>query len=186
MTRRRVALTSEVQATVCAYVRAGGFPHVAAAAAGVPGAVYREWVRRGARPRGGAAYRGFTDAVRQAQAVARLRAETATLTDRPLDWLKCGPGKPTRRRAGWTGPVRPPAPRRRAGTAGPSATLGQFVSTVLEVLAPYPEARAFAAAEFARRSAARHGRVRSGRRGPAPDGRPAAHGNNHDGDRRAD
>ena len=42
-------LTPDVQKAVCAYIAAGGFPHVAAEAAGVPRHVFDDWMRRGER-----------------------------------------------------------------------------------------------------------------------------------------
>ena len=44
---------------------------------------------------------------------ARLHAELTALTDKPLDWLKAGPGKDSADNPGWTNPGKPrTAPRR--------------------------------------------------------------------------
>src|SRR6516164_9462118 len=93
--------TPDLEQVVAAYIRAGGFPHVAAEAAGVPRAVFEGWLRRAQAARPGAAYRRFADAVRLAQAQARLGAEIAALKDKPLDWLKAGPGKERPDAPGW-------------------------------------------------------------------------------------
>ena len=47
MAQKRPLLTAAVETTILAYVRAGGFAHVAAEAAGVPRELFEEWMRRG-------------------------------------------------------------------------------------------------------------------------------------------
>ena len=47
MTTKRPLLTPAVEKIILAYVRAGGFPHVAAEAAGVPRDLFDEWMRKG-------------------------------------------------------------------------------------------------------------------------------------------
>lgn len=93
--------TPEVQETVAQYVRAGGFVWVAAEAAGLPRRVMEAWMRRGAdsarQP-----YRGFHDAILQARAQARLKAEMETRTKNPRDWLRLGPGRERLGLPGWT------------------------------------------------------------------------------------
>src|SRR5689334_11150720 len=96
-------LTAEIQTTIVAYLRAGGFPEVAAAAAGVPVARFARWMHRGQQPRAPRRYRRFAAAVAEALAQARLGAEVATHEKRPLDWLKCGPG-----RVNWGAKAAPP------------------------------------------------------------------------------
>src|SRR5438132_13940624 len=90
-------LTPELQATICAYVRSGAFPQIAAEAAGIPQKVFERWMRYGQAKRPLALYRDFAKAVRQAQAQARLLAENHALKLAPLTWLKSGPGKETAR-----------------------------------------------------------------------------------------
>jgi len=109
-------LTPEVQHNIVAFLRAGGFPEVASEAAGVPQAVFESWVMRGEAPRARSPYREFAVAVRQAIAQARLGAEVEARNDRPLDWLRSGPGKERPHRPGWSGPARRargPTPARR-------------------------------------------------------------------------
>src|SRR5262245_6914530 len=101
MSRSSCPLTPAVHQSIVAFVRAGGFAHVAAEAAGVPREVFDDWM---SRP--GPRYREFARAVRQAEAQARLRVEVAVLDARPLDWLKSGPGKPLPGYPGWTAPAR--------------------------------------------------------------------------------
>ena len=79
MAQKRPLLTAAVETTILAYVRAGGFAHVAA------------------------------EAVRQAEAQARLSAEVAALKGKPVDWLKAGPGKETAAKPGWSALAKPRA-----------------------------------------------------------------------------
>ena len=86
----------------------------------------------------------------EAQAQARLHAELTALTDKPLDWLKAGPGKDSADNPGWTNPGKP----RSASGAG--SDRGQIWAEVLallgrcaEALAAYPDARAALAAWIA-------------------------------------
>jgi hypothetical protein len=95
---------------IITYIRAGGYPHVAAEAAGVPVAVFEDWLRRGEGPRASSRYRAFARGVRQAQAQCRLGAEVSIRNDRPLDWLKCGPGRGQPGSVGWTAPPRAESP----------------------------------------------------------------------------
>jgi hypothetical protein len=138
-------LTPEIERAIVAYVRAGGFPHIAAEAAGVPRAVFERWLRRGQGPRASARFRAFYDAVQQARAQARLGAEVAALNDKPMDWLRSGPGRETADSAGWTGSVRPGV------AAGAGALLLQpevqaLLTNLLRALEAHPEARALVAA----------------------------------------
>jgi hypothetical protein len=150
MARQRCSLTPAVEKDVLAFIRAGGFPHVAAEAAGVPRAVFERWLRQGQAPDGPTKYRAFFEAVQRAQAQARLGAEVEALKGKPIDWLKSGPGKETRQAAGWTA----------AGKAGQAGAERQesvllrpevqaLIRQLLEALAPFPEARAAAAQALA-------------------------------------
>jgi len=147
MPAKRHPLTPAVQQLIVAYIRAGGFAHVAAEAAGVPRAVYERWLRRGQGPRARARYRAFVDAIGQARAQARLGAEVAILTDKPLDWLRSGPGRETPESPGWTGNARPAA----SGKAGRADVLAQpevqaLIGKMLRLLEAFPEARTALAA----------------------------------------
>ncbi|HJT78992.1 MAG TPA: hypothetical protein VJ739_17485 [Gemmataceae bacterium] len=143
MPRPRPRLTPRVQQQICAFIRAGGFPYVAAEAAGVPVKLFERWLRRGrekdARPR----YRAFAEAVVQAVAQARLAAELQVFEKRPLDWLKCGPGRETPERGGWTTAGKP---RSRPAAADELSLNHPLVLELLrrfmELLTPFPDARA--------------------------------------------
>src|SRR6185437_7480818 len=150
MAQSRYRLTAALQEQIVAYIRAGGFPHIAAEAAGLPRHLFARWLERGQRADAPAAYREFARAVMEAQAQARLHAELTALTDKPLDWLKAGPGKDSADNPGWTNPGKP----RSASADG--ADKGQIWAEVLallgrcaEGLGAYPEARAALAAWIA-------------------------------------
>jgi hypothetical protein len=143
MARRRQPLTPQLTERICSFIRAGGFAHVAAEAAGVPREVFEEWLERGRGRRPPRLYRDFCRAVRQAQAEARLAAELKLLEKNPLQWLKCGPGRETPDAAGWTTPVKPLfAGDGRAVNALLLPEIQEVLAAMLEALAPFPEARA--------------------------------------------
>jgi hypothetical protein len=125
-------LTPEVQNDIVAFLRAGGFPEVAAEAAGVPAAQFANWMHRGRNPGEPRRYREFVAAVTQALAQARLTAEVAALKAKPLEWLKAGPG-----REGWGRDAAPPA--RPPGLEHPE--IRELLARLLAALEPFPEAR---------------------------------------------
>ncbi|MHB1423487.1 MAG: hypothetical protein ACYC3I_09895 [Gemmataceae bacterium] len=146
MARARYRLTLALQEKIASFIRAGGFAHVAAEAAGLPREVFARWLERGERPGAPANYRNFARAIREAEAQARLQAELSVRGDKPLDWLKAGPGKASRDNPGWSNPGKAGA----ADAAGADkAERVQVWCEVLnlfgrcaEQLAAYPEARA--------------------------------------------
>lgn len=140
-------LTPAVQTTIVAYLRGGGFPQVAAEAAGVPWRRFERWLRRGRRRNAPREYRAFALAVMQAGAQARLQAEVAVFKARPLDWLKCGPGKTADRSPGWTTAARPPVVKVEVSRL--EAELRRIVAAVQAALAPFPEAAAAVARALA-------------------------------------
>ena len=93
MNEPRHPLTPEVQEQICAFIRAGSFPQVAAQAVGIPVKVFESWMRYGNALRPLPIYRDFREAVLQAQAIARLAAESRALQRAPLSWLRFGPGR---------------------------------------------------------------------------------------------
>jgi hypothetical protein len=142
MAQKRPLLTPAVETTILAYVRAGGFAHVAAEAAGVSREDFEEWMRKGDGKRQILKYRLFAVAVRQAEAQARLGAEVAALKGKPVDWLKAGPGKETAAKPGWSALAKP-----RGGADKPTSPLldpgvQDLLRTLLRALERYPDARA--------------------------------------------
>jgi hypothetical protein len=144
--RRPLPPTIEQTQAIASYIRAGGYPHVAAEAAGVSVEVFDSWLRMGRAPRVGLALRQFYEAVRQARAHARIKAEMVAFKERPLEWLKSGPGKETAESAGWTGTIKP-QPGAAEDDFNPLAhpELQEVFHRLLLALAPFPEARAAAA-----------------------------------------
>jgi hypothetical protein len=136
-------LTPELADQIIGYIRVGTFPNVAAEASGVPRKVFQAWLAQGKKPKAAKHYRDFYRKVQQAQAIARLKAETAMLTDDPKFWLRSGPGREQPDNPGWTAVVRPLL-------TGDKTTINLFASpdflaflaTLRQVLAPYPDALA--------------------------------------------
>lgn len=149
MSRKRYRLTQALEHQICSYLRSGGFPWVAAAAAGIPLDVFEAWLRSGSADGARDPYRQFVRAIAQAIAQARLRAEVSVFQDHPRDWLRYGPGKETDEAPGWSA-----APRQRSRPrASRSSPLEQpevlaLARAMLEALTPYPEAREKAADAF--------------------------------------
>jgi hypothetical protein len=147
MARQRYRLTPALQQEITAYIRAGGFPHVAAEAAGIPRPVFEHWLAQGQTPRGAPVYQEFARAVRQAHAQARLRAELAILSDKPLDWLKAGPGRETADSPGWTNPAKPTSSANGPENPLLDSEVQELLRICLQLLTPFPEARASLAAQ---------------------------------------
>lgn len=133
-------LTPQVAHEIVSFIRAGGYPQVAAEAAGIPGDVFERWLERGRRRHARGTYRTFAGQVRQAAAVARLGAEVEALKKDPRFWLRHGPGRETEARRGWTGPVRPTALPGPAGGMPAGEECVRLVTTILDALGPFPEA----------------------------------------------
>ena len=119
MPRQQPRLTPALEAQIVSFIRAGGYDWLAAAAAGVPPAVFGDWMHRGAtRPR--QPYRHFYQEVEQARAQARLSAEIEARQKDPRYWLSHGPGREAPGAPGWTMPVRAAAARASQAKAAPS------------------------------------------------------------------
>ncbi len=134
---------------IVAYVRAGGYPHVAAEAAGVPQELFEEWLRKGEAGRP-LKYKQFVEALRQAEAQARLAAEAKALKEKPMDWLKAGPGKETAARPGWSALAKPHAGAVKETPLLLRPDVQTFLRALLTALEPHPEARAAVAAVLVR------------------------------------
>ncbi len=154
MPKKRPSLTPAVEKVIVAYVRAGGYPHVAAEAAGIPREVFDDWLRKGEAGRP-LKYKQFVEALHQAEAQARLNAEVAALKDKPMDWLRAGPGKETAAKPGWSALAKPR--RRREGNTAADALRRASAS-------PRPAASAGAAPGSPRRRRRLAQRVARGRR----------------------
>ena len=156
MARSRYRLTLTLQEQIVSYIRAGGFPHVAAEAAGLPRHIFTRWIERGRGDDAPPAYREFARAIMEAHAQARLHAELTAMSDKPLDWLKAGPGKDSADNLGWTNPGK------AGGASAKGPDLERFWAEVFallgecaERLAEHPDARAILAAWLAEARARR-------------------------------
>jgi hypothetical protein len=142
MAQKRPLLTPEIEAKILSYLRAGGFTHVAAEAAGISREVFEEWMRKGEGKRAIPKYRLFAEKVRQAEAQARLGAEVAALKGKPVDWLKAGPGKETADRPGWSALAKPHGGRDKPPSPLLDPGVQELLRTLLRALERYPDARA--------------------------------------------
>ena len=145
----RYRLTPEIERQILSFIRSGGYPWVAAEGAGIPRAIFRQWMRQGARPQGRALYRRFHENVLQARAQARLSAEMDTKKLDPRFWLTHGPGREKAAAPGWTNP---PSARRGAKKERATRILTkeflEMLSPILQAVADFPEAREAIAREL--------------------------------------
>src|SRR5580698_9687677 len=102
----KIRLTPQLSKDIASSIRAGGYPHVAGEAWGVPKDVFDDWLKRGNQKNAWEPYRTFAIEVRQAFAQARLRAEAASYEKDPKLWLVHGPGRETEEQPGWSVPVK--------------------------------------------------------------------------------
>lgn len=139
----KVKLTPEITDLILGFIRAGGYPHVAAEAAGVPSEVFDRWMSAGERGgRGNSKYRKLVTAIRQAQAQARLKAEIDCRQNDPKFWLRSGPGKETPSAPGWSMPTKPVVVNdQRTVNLLASPEWNSLWALILQALAGFPEAR---------------------------------------------
>jgi hypothetical protein len=135
-----IRLTPELEQQILASIRSGGYPHVAAAAWGVPGPLWEKWQRRGRKRR---AFKEFFRKVSAAQGQARLKAEMNAFDEDVRFWLKHGPGKEQPGNPGWSALTRPVEQRRRtADDIFACPTLLQLLNRLRAVVADNPTALA--------------------------------------------
>lgn len=148
---RRDGLTPEIERLILSYIRSGGYPWVAAESAGIPRAVFRQWMRRGAKRGGRSRCRLFYNNVLQARAQARLGAEVDTRKNDPKFWLTHGPGREQLSSPGWTNPASGRVvSKKERGTRVLTKEFLELLSPVLDALVPFPEARAAVAQQLER------------------------------------
>jgi len=137
---------------ILASIRAGGYPHVAAAAYGVPAEVFTRWLRRGRRRKARVKYRRLWLLVSEAAGRARLKAEMGVYEADIRFWLRHGPGKETRQLAGWSAPPRAILEADGHGEmdALSAPLLQALTAALMQALEPFPEARVAAADAISR------------------------------------
>ena len=141
MSKKTPPFQPEAAEQLVSFIRAGGFPHVAAEAAGIPCGVFDLWLEAGARQRAADPYRSFAGQVRQAAAVARLLQEHAVYQKDPKFWLSHGPGRERPAVPGWTGEVRPLGLETTLARAGLSPSESDAVlEEIRRVLSDFPDA----------------------------------------------
>lgn len=120
---RKTLLTPQVQEKIVAYIRGGSFAWVAAAAAGITQSSYFRWMMRGEEeykaweraceeqeendpdaqaPPEMSQFAAFWYAVYEARGQARVFIENKVSQERPLEWLRYGPGRHKPGEEGWT------------------------------------------------------------------------------------
>ena len=154
MFSKRFRLTPEVQGQIVSSIRAGGYPHVAAEAWGVPKSVFEDWIKRAARDKAREPYRSFGNEVRAAHAQARLRAEIEIYQADPKCWLVHGPGRETAAGPGWSVLVKPAAAEPEDGNVLFSGAVMALFQVVIKTLEPFPEARVLVAKVISKLGAA--------------------------------
>ncbi len=142
MSAKRFRLTPQLRSEIVAGIRAGGYPHVTAEAFGVPQDVFDDWLQRGNAAGAREPYSSFAGDVREAFAQARLRAEISIFKEDPKAWLEHGPGRETDRYPGWSVAVKPAESSSQERNILLDAEVMQLFRTLMQVLTPYPEARA--------------------------------------------
>jgi hypothetical protein len=139
----RLALTTELEQQILNFIGAGGFPHVAAEAAGVPRALFDRWLERGTSRGAREPYRSFARHVRQTVARARLKAEIEAREKDPRFWLIHGPARETADSPGWASQVKPASAVEASEADVPVlAEVQQIWRKVLTKLDLFPDARA--------------------------------------------
>lgn len=154
MSGKKHAFDAKQADQLLSLIRLGCFPLVAAETSGVPRRVFRDWLRRGERPRAREPFRTFAASVCEAIAHGRARAEMAVHEKDPKFWLKHGPGRDKPDNEGWTGEVK--SGTRDQSAAAPAIEWLELASELLEALAPFPDARRLLA-ELVMRHEARAG-----------------------------
>jgi hypothetical protein len=100
MARKPNLPDKETMARIVAYIQAGAFPHVAAAAEGIPSSTYFRWMQAGRQ--GQKPYLRFWEKVMKAHSQKRVAAEVQVAKENPLAWLRLGPGRTRPGEPGWT------------------------------------------------------------------------------------
>lgn len=143
----RFHVTEELIKDIAMRVQNGAYPHVAAEAAGIPPDVFQDWMERGTQKGARDPYRALAERVRRAQAHARCMAEVEMRTNDAKAWLLNGPGKGTPDEPGWSAPVKAQVTQEsRTVNVLLDPQMQSLFAAILQVLAPYPEARAAIAA----------------------------------------
>jgi hypothetical protein len=143
----RFTITEELIHEIGLRVQSGAYPHVAAEDVGIPAEMFQVWMERGTRPDARDPYRALAERVRQARAHARVQAEVEMRRTDPKAWLLNGPGKGTPDEPGWSAPVKAQVTREgRTVNVLLDPQMQSLYAAILQVLTPFPEARAAIAA----------------------------------------
>ena len=97
---RKTRLTTEIIDAIAERIRQGTFPYIAAQSVGVARSTFYDWIGRGESGR--KPFSELLDKVREASAAARHDAESRVFQEKPLEWLRLGPGRSKPNEPGWT------------------------------------------------------------------------------------
>lgn len=97
---RKTRLTPEIIDAIAERIRQGTFPYIAAQSVGVARSTFYDWMGRGESGR--TPFSELLDKVREASAAARHDAEARVFQEKPLEWLRLGPGRSKPNEPGWT------------------------------------------------------------------------------------
>ena len=141
---RTPPITEALQESICANIRDGMYPEVAAGVEGISAEYFREWMTKGQnkRKRARKVFREFAAAVERAQAYARGTAEVEAKWRNPLAWLTRGPGKERPGSPGWTTAIKP-QPRIEGTTFNLNVhpEMTDIFGRIMLALVDHPEAR---------------------------------------------
>jgi hypothetical protein len=134
-----VKFTPELEATILAVIRSGGFVQDAFRVAGVPDRTWQRWMNP-SHTRG--IFARLQTKIKQAEAVARVTAAQKVKADDPFKWSANGPGRDRPGEPGWAAMV-PPAEPPSADKLDPAQfpEFVRFLNAVRIVMAVYPDAR---------------------------------------------
>jgi len=141
MAAKPFRLPPEVRSQILATIRAGGYPHIAAEAWGMPKEVFDEWIRRSKERKARGLFRSFARDVRVAHAQARLKAELSVFENEPKVWLIHGPGRETDDSPGWSISVKPAELTVAGRNVLLDPELMRLFHIILQALVPHQEAR---------------------------------------------
>ena len=126
---------------IIAAIRSGTYSHVAAEAFGMPGEDFERWMELGEGKRKREPFASFAREVREAEAQARLRAETTAFQKEPKIWLQNGPGRERPGKPGWSATVKPVQEISESINPLLSPEITDAFQALLQSLLPFPEAR---------------------------------------------
>ncbi len=139
-------LSDDLITTICNWIKAGAYPHIAAEREGVPRNVFADWLRKAEKKHCPLLNKKLAHEVMKAKAYARLFAEINMRKDDSKNWLLSGPGKENADNPGWSKPTNPAEQPQDTTTDTLNILMhpefSVLMSALLQALAPHEEAKA--------------------------------------------